>query len=74
MKNTINNSNNIENEFKEYINNEIKNLQNQIKELNIKLNKKEDDIKNIINEKDMIIEQINNKLLEQEKTIIKNTY
>ena len=36
------------------------------------MNKKEDDIKNIINEKDDIIQEIKNKLLAQEKELKKN--
>ena len=38
-----------------------------INELTLKINKKEDDIKNIINEKDNIIKEMNIKLLNQEK-------
>ena len=69
MKKNRNNEKSIEDSLKKYVQNEIEILNNKIKELNFKLNKKEDDIKNIINEKDIIIEIINNKLLEQEKII-----
>ena len=37
--------------------------------INIKLNRMEDDIKNIINEKDEIIKSMNEKVLKQEKII-----
>ena len=39
----------------------------EIKNLNIKLNQKEDDIKNIINEKDNIIQEMEKKLLKQQQ-------
>ena len=48
---------------------EIQNIYETLKLLNLKLDKREDDIKNIINEKDLIIEKMNQKLKEQEKTI-----
>ena len=57
----------------EKINNQIANLYKEIKNLNIKLDKKEDDIKNIINEKDNIIKEMENKILNQEKIISKNS-
>ena len=56
----------------EKINNQITNLYEEIKNLNMKLNQKEDDIKNIINEKDNIIREMEKKLLKQEKMITKN--
>ena len=46
---------------------EIQNMKRLINELTLKINKKEDDIKNIINEKDNIIKEMNIKLLNQEK-------
>jgi len=52
--------------------NEIKELKMLIKDLNIKINKKEDDIKNIINEKDEIIKELSNKILKQKKKLKKN--
>ena len=52
--------------------NETTNINNEIKEINYKMNKKEDDIKNILNEKDNIIKEMNMKLLEQENKIIEN--
>ena len=55
----------------EKINNQIADLYKEIKALNLKLNKKEDEIKDIITEKDNIIEEIENKLIMQEN-IIKN--
>ena len=48
---------------------EIQNIYEKLKLLNLKLDKREDDIKNIINEKDLIIEKMNQKLKEQEKII-----
>ena len=51
---------------------EIEKMKKEIKDLNIKLNKKEDDLKNIINEKDIIINELNNKLNQQEKQIKNN--
>ena len=44
----------------EEINNKIIDLYKEIKNLNVKLNKKEDDIKNIINEKDCMIQEKKN--------------
>ena len=49
-----------------FILNEIQKLNNQINSLNIIINKKEDDIKNIINEKDNIIKEMSQKLYQQE--------
>ena len=40
-------------------------MKNQIKDINIKIDKKEDDIKNIVNEKDIIIKNLNDKIYEQ---------
>ena len=51
----------------EKLNIEIQNMKILINELTLKMNKKEDDIKNIINEKDNIIKEMNIKLLNQEK-------
>ena len=45
-----------------YFNNEILDLNNQIKEIKKNMNKKEDDIKNIINEKDNEISNLNRKI------------
>ena len=47
-------------ENKDYIDNEIKKLSSQIEEIKINSNKKEDDLKNIINQKDIIINEMNN--------------
>ena len=47
-------------------------LYNKIEELKLTMNKKEDDIKNIINEKDIIIEQLNERILNQERRIQNN--
>ena len=49
--------------------NNIKDINNEINELNISLNEKEKELKNIINEKDNIIKEISNKLYNQEKII-----
>ncbi len=54
------------------INNQINYLYKEIKNLNIKLSQKEDDIKNIINEKDNIIKEIEKKLLKQQEINEKN--
>jgi len=54
------------NELKQ-LNAEIANMKILINELTLKMNKKEDDIKNIINEKDNIINEMNIRLLEHEK-------
>ena len=51
---------------------EIQNINKNLNELSLKLNKKEDDLKNIINEKDNEIKEINKKLLEQEDIKEKN--
>ena len=45
-----------------YFNNVILDLNNQIKEIKMNMNKKEDDIKNIINEKDYEISNLNRKI------------
>ena len=47
----------------------LQSLFNKIEELKLTINKKEDDIKNIINEKDTIIEQLNERILNQERRI-----
>lgn len=44
----------------------------QIEELKLNINRKEDDLKNLINEKDKIIKILNEKLLEQENRITNN--
>ena len=49
----------------------LKEVFKRIEELNLNMDKKEDDIKNLINEKDNIIQEMNNKLLIQEKEINK---
>ena len=43
--------------------NEIKNIYIQIEILKLTINKKEDDLKNIINEKDIIIQDLQEKLM-----------
>ena len=50
----------------------LQSLFNKIEELKLTINKKEDDIKNIINEKDTIIEQLNERILNQERRIQNN--
>jgi len=47
-------------------------VQKIYKDLNFNMNKKEDDLKNLINEKDLIIQEMDQKLKEQEKIIYKN--
>ena len=56
----------------ESISEEIERIKIQLKELNLTINKKEDDLKNIINEKDEIITKMKNKILEQENIIKEN--
>ena len=56
----------------EEINNKIIDLYKEMKNLNEKLNKKEDDIKNLINEKDCMIQEIEKKLLKQQEINIQN--
>jgi len=51
---------------KESFNDEIENINNEQKKLNLLINKKEDDIKNIISEKEEIIQKMKNKINEQE--------
>jgi len=59
--------------FKRAINNkDIEKIFIQIEELKLIINKKEDDLKNEINEKDDIIKEINKKLLDQENQIKNN--
>ena len=53
-------------------NKEIGEILNQIEELKLIINKKEDDLKNEINEKDDVIKKINKKLLNQENQIKNN--
>ena len=52
--------------------NEIKNIYIQIEKLKLSINKKEDDLKNIINEKDIIIQNLLEKILAQETRIENN--
>ena len=53
-------------------NKEIGEILKQIEELKLIINKKEDDLKNEINEKDDVIKKINKKLLDQENQIKNN--
>ena len=69
MNNKIENSNNKDITF---IINEIEYLKKQTKDLNLIINKKEDDLKNIINEKDITIKEMNVKILKQENIIENN--
>ena len=48
---------------------EINKIYMKIKEININMNKKEDDIKNIIEEKDILIKDLRNKVINQEKQL-----
>ena len=48
---------------------EINKIYLKIKEINRNMNKKEDDIKNIIEEKDILIKDLTNKLEKQEKEL-----
>lgn len=50
----------------------IQNMKEQLNSLSLKLDRREDDIKNIINEKDLMIHEINQKLKEQEIIINMN--
>ena len=52
--------------------NEINNIYIQIEILKLTINKKEDDLKNIINEKDIIIQDLQEKLMNLEKKIVNN--
>ena len=61
--------NNINNE---YIINELKNINKRINDSNLLILKKEDDIKNIIDEKDKIIAEMGEKIDNQEKLIKEN--
>ena len=56
----------------EDIRNEIEVIKKKMKEMYMIMNMKEDDIKNIINEKDMIINYLNERISKQEKIIFKN--
>jgi len=47
-------------------------VQKIYKDLYFNMNKKEDDLKNLINEKDLIIEEMDKKLRKQEKIINNN--
>ena len=51
---------------------EIQNIYEELNLLNLKLDKREDDIKNIISEKDIIISEMNKKIKEQEIIIHSN--
>ena len=67
------NSNNNENkESYENIIKEIKELNDKIKDIYMLMNKKEDDLKNIINEKNITINEMNKKILIQDDLINKN--
>jgi len=57
---------------KENFNDEIEKINNEKKKLNLLKNKKEDDIKNIISEKEEIIQKMKNKINEQEIIIKEN--
>ena len=48
---------------------EINKIYLKIEEININMNKKEDDIKNIIEEKDILIKDLRNKVIDQEKQL-----
>ena len=49
-------------------------IKKQINELSYFMNKKEDDLKNIIKEKDFIIQEMSKKLKEKENKILQNRY
>ena len=51
---------------------DIEKISLQIEEIKLSINKKEDDLKNIINEKDIIIKKLEQKLLNQENKIKNN--
>ena len=51
----------------DWLKDEINKIHMQIKEININMNKKEDDMKNIIEEKDILIKKLEKKLLKQKK-------
>ena len=53
-------------------NNEIKNIYIQIEKLKLNINKNEDDMKNIINEKDIIIQNLKEKIINLDKKIENN--
>ena len=52
-----------------WLKDEINKIHMQIKEININMNKKEDDLKNIIEEKDILIKKLEKKLLKQKKRL-----
>ena len=62
--------------MEENIKKELKRINERINMINININKKEDDFKNIINEKDKNIQDIKDKLINQENeiNIIKKKY
>ena len=70
MLNNVSSNKNIQNI--EDVISEIEKMNKQIKELKFQISQKEDDIKNIISEKDIIITKLNNKIIEQEKMILEN--
>ena len=53
----------------DWLKDEINKIHMQIKEININMNKKEDDLKNIIEEKDILIKKLEKKLLKQKKRL-----
>ena len=61
---------NIDDKFFKNYNNNFKNLFQEIKKINLRISKNEDDSKNIINEKEDIIQELNNKLYQQEKALL----
>ena len=50
--------------------NEIGNIKNKLDELNINIDKREKELKDILNEKENIIQELNKKLINQDKEII----
>ena len=46
---------------------DMQTLYNEIEKLKLDVNKKEDDLKNLINEKDNTIQKLNEKILNQQK-------
>ena len=55
--------------IKEEGNKEIEDIKNKINELNINMNKNDEEIRDIINQKDIIIKNMNEKLINQENMI-----
>ena len=69
LYNKINLIKNINNKIED--NKEIEEMKNKINELNINMNKREEEIKDILKQKDIIIKDMNEKLLNQENIINK---